>query len=621
MVHPWEEFYRLKQFLHNRFIDRLYLNFSKKIFSKDFKNIDDHGQIHSNSIECFTSVKNYHTYPFYNCKINLNKRINWRYDYKNKIESPLERHSKINKNDFETVGELKYAFEPSRFNFLPFYTIQFIKESNKKSYSPITHLKDWFEENPYLNSFNWKDGIEVGIRSINLCYSYLLLRDNDFLSNKEQTFTKNLLYLHFHFLKNHQSKYSSSNNHFISELIGLFVITSCFKFKGSEKWNRYSFKKLIDEFPNQFYKDGFSTEQTTCYHKDVLSQYGIFISFVKKRSTLHLPDDFLLRVHNAYEALEAFKITKNEFFQVGDNDNSIIVNDYCDHSTSEYESVINDGRIIFSKDLISTPDRRNYLLWNNEEMQVLKVVNDCYRSKKKIFTESGYALLNDNNFNVLFDFGILGFRFAAAHGHSDILSVQLYVNGIPFLCDTGTYQYHKKYIGWRNYFRGISAHNTVSINGMHHANPLSNMIWDSNPSGQLIDYKDSDHMQMAEGSYEFSNDQKHIRKTELRTGELVITDTIMAGMDDHYEIFFHLHPGCSVEMEHENEFRISHGDTGIQMVVSGNIRSEIISGDENIPLGWYSGKYDVLEPTNVIRLNGIIGKSGKAITETKIKLI
>lgn len=625
MVHPIEEIYRLKQFIQNSIIDRIISYYYNIMFSNKFDKL----KIKSNREILNVSLVQFETknidksiYEFYKCKINLNEKINWRYDYKNKIESPIKLHSKIDKNSFKEVGELKYALEPSRFNFLPFFALAFL-EKDEITYSPIQHIRDWSVSNPYLLSFNWKDGIEVGIRSINICYAYSLLNEyTSLLTEEDKHFISNLLYLHFNFLKNHLSKYSSSNNHFISELIGIYTITSFFSFKSSYKWRKYALHQLIKEFPNQFHKDGFSAEQSTCYHKDVLSQYSIFISLAQNRDSAYLSDNFMDSVKKAYEALIAFRICKNTYFQVGDNDNSLIMNDYTDPNYSEYESVINDYSIIFSKKYFNKPDKRNLLIWSSDKLNKYSVqcFNDTF-SQDKFLKDSGYFIHKGKYFSTIFDFGNLGFKYAAAHGHSDMLSFQLYVGNIPFFIDMGTYQYHEKDILWRNYFRGIHSHNTVAINNEHHSSILSSMIWNPISSARLLNYSFETNDSFCESDFKYSNNSKHNRVfTIKRDTEISIIDTISANQSSDFSIYFHLHPDCTINTVGNNIYEINNNDKRIILDISGEyFRNTIIDGNKILPLGWYSPSYDKIEPTKVIRIEGIINTIN--VIKTKIKII
>jgi len=625
MVHPWEEFYRIKQFIHNRIIDRYYAFRFRN--SSSFINNHDIVPTSTNkvSIDRFNFTgKDLNRYRFYKCSLNLNKKINWRYDYKNKIESPIKLHSKIDKNSFKEVGELKYTLEPSRFNFLPFYTLGFLKKESNITYSPLQHVKDWFEANPYLFSFNWKDGIEVGIRSINLCYTYSILNQNSSsFSEMDKRLMQHLIYLHFWFLKNHLSKYSSSNNHFISELIGLYVITSFFTFRSSEKWRDYSQKQLIKQFSRQFHKDGFSTEQSTCYHKDVLSQYSIFISLANYREDKFLTNDFLNKVEKAFESLIAFRVCENIYFQVGDNDNSFIINDYSDPKFSEYESILNDYSIIFNKPFFCNPDQRNFLIWPEEKTNNRALHrNETTTISDTLLEYSGYYIHKSKSFSTLFDFGGIGFKYGAAHGHSDMLSFQLYVQNKPFFTDMGTFQYHKKEIWWRNYFRGIHSHNTASINQKHHSHMMSNMIWDPISHAELLDHSLENDNLFCEAEFNFSKNNKHNRMLIISgCDEISIIDTIIANPSTNFSVYFHLHPDCLTQISNDTVFEITNAKNKIVLDISGDYsRLDTIEGDLSLPLGWYSSSYDRIEPTKVIRIQGTTNQSNCRI-QTNIKII
>jgi Heparinase II/III-like protein/Heparinase II/III N-terminus len=63
----------------------------------------------------------------------------------------------------------------------------------------------------------------------------------------------------------------------------------------------------------------------------------------------------------------------------------------------------------------------------------------------------------------LFDAGPLG---DGGHGHYDALSVEIAANGHPLLVDPGRYTYAENGDGWRHWFKGTAAHNTVCVDGL-----------------------------------------------------------------------------------------------------------------------------------------------------------
>ncbi len=89
------------------------------------------------------------------------------------------------------------------------------------------------------------------------------------------------------------------------------------------------------------------------------------------------------------------------------------------------------------------------------------------------FSIGGYAvqrsgwgdgrLAFENEWWALMDIGPIG---AGGHGHYDQLSVLLYANGSPLVVDPGRYTYEDEADGWRHYFKGTAAHNTVNVDGL-----------------------------------------------------------------------------------------------------------------------------------------------------------
>ena len=68
----------------------------------------------------------------------------------------------------------------------------------------------------------------------------------------------------------------------------------------------------------------------------------------------------------------------------------------------------------------------------------------------------------DERWSVL-DCGPIG---EGGHGHYDQLSVELMADGRPIVVDPGRYTYAEDDHGWRAWFKGTAAHNTVTVDGL-----------------------------------------------------------------------------------------------------------------------------------------------------------
>src|SRR5581483_11435539 len=76
---------------------------------------------------------------------------------------------------------------------------------------------------------------------------------------------------------------------------------------------------------------------------------------------------------------------------------------------------------------------------------------------------------------LLFDSGGMGLG-SGGHGHADALSFTWDIDDVPFLVDPGTFVYNRARL-WRNYFRGTSAHNTVTVDGLDQSLPGGTFSW------------------------------------------------------------------------------------------------------------------------------------------------
>jgi hypothetical protein len=100
------------------------------------------------------------------------------------------------------------------------------------------------------------------------------------------------------------------------------------------------------------------------------------------------------------------------------------------------------------------------------------------------FPNGGLVKAQSKGVSAIFDVGPLGKSPGYEHGHSDGLSVQLWIDDFPVLIDPGTYIYNGS-PGWRKYFKGSSAHNVLQFNGLDQSKPLGSFRWVSSPGISL----------------------------------------------------------------------------------------------------------------------------------------
>ncbi|WP_319525404.1 alginate lyase family protein [uncultured Desulfosarcina sp.] len=147
---------------------------------------------------------------------------------------------------------------------------------------------------------------------------------------------------------------------------------------------------------------------------------------------------------------------------------------------------------------------------------------------------SGYRILKTRHCELSVDAGPIGPAYLPAHGHCDMLSFVLMVDGDPYLVDTGvsTYETGPR----RQYERSTAAHNTVTMDGTEQSE-----IWGSFRVGRRakIDIlKDTSDQVIAQHNGFAS---VHRRRFSTRPQDITIEDWLLPGGKGIARFHFTLH--------------------------------------------------------------------------------
>lgn len=542
---------------------------------------------------------------------------NWRRDYLNNIDSELKYYFLIDKQNYNLFGDIKYVWELSRFYHLPILAINSVQNHDKELANKIQNqLKEWINQNPYLMTINWKSGIEIGIRLINWSISISILNKKGYLNESFKNIYRKSVFEHAYYLKFHLSKYSSANNHLIAELVGLMFAGHHLGNKIGDKWFDYAYNELAKQIDNQFMSDGGNREQAIHYHTLTLDLYQVAYKLLQNRGE-KISENLSERIEIAGDFLENYFKHLGANIEFGDSDSSFVLYNPFDKDFDHYESVITTSSIEFSdKRTILTKNKRidfrNQLFYSNKKLNKInyKQLKGEKSFSYKYLEDSGYFFIKNKKTKVVFDVGFLGMGKMAAHGHADALHVSLSMNNQPILVDPGTYQYHRKYEKWRNYFRSTAAHNTITINGMSQAELLGRMNWGKRYNVNIEEVYDSNDKFIAVASHDGYKSQKtdvfHRRRVIVnKESDVINIDDDLKGKEEfQYDFHLHFHPSVTDIELLSNMVVIK---TGKQKLVIENERfknAKLFYADKSIPLGWYSPNYDELIPTNTLKLQG-----------------
>lgn len=420
--------------------------------------------------------------------------IDWQVDFRSGYRwSEKCWYKKINLSPCIGV-DVKVPWELSRCQHL--VQIALAYESSRTNCSNLLfefkfQVLDFIAMNPLFMGVNWYCAMDVAIRASNWLYAFDIFNvkgvefDNEF-----KNVFSNSIYLHGKFIKrNLENIGSTSNNHYISDLVGLLFISSYLKQnKQIRKWNRFAITELKKEMSKQIYNDGTSFEASTCYHcLDLELFFHSTLMAIKKYCKLNkekcvdykaigeliFGQPYISKLYKMFDALCYLLKPNGTMPQIGDNDSGVLFN-FMGNENLNKTHLLSFGAVFFNEykwKIKEFKDEKNInlieLLFGEDGVKVWEKLpeNNLINIKSIKFEDSGWYVMRDNENYCIISCGPNGTNGIGGHAHNDKLSYELMINKKDIVIDPGTYTYialPKE----RNLFRSTLRHSTLILNGL-----------------------------------------------------------------------------------------------------------------------------------------------------------
>lgn len=221
------------------------------------------------------------------------------------------------------------------------------------------------------------------------------------------------------------------------------------------------------------------------------------------------------------------------------------------------------------------------------------------------FASAGYSVMRGQGSSgpsLIVDHGPLGLKPCYAHGHADALSVLLRHADEEFLVDPGTFAY-SGCPEWRAYFRGTSAHNTVTVDRLDQAVQETAFQWSSPYQARLVrgrELPDGRVVVIAvHDGYERRVGVRHWRGILYSPPDVwVIVDTLTGRGSHALELNWHLGYCPVPELD---GYRLQGRQSRLHLAVEGG-RVEVLRGCDNPVIGWRSPFYGRKEPLHTVHV-------------------
>jgi uncharacterized heparinase superfamily protein len=207
--------------------------------------------------------------------------------------------------------------------------------------------------------------------------------------------------------------------------------------------------------------------------------------------------------------------------------------------------------------------------------------------------------------HLIVDCAEVGMRGRGGHGHNDVLSFELFLNGINVVTDCGAYLYTASR-EWRNRFRSTAFHNTVQVddeelNRFLHPNELWRLRYDGVPAG--ISWQpgaEQDYFRGSHRGYErLSNPVVHTREILFHktVGGVALRDSFTGTGRHRFVWRFHLDPAVRPEPEADG-LRLAGSGPAVWLWPLGLPPTASL----RIEPGWVSPSYGTKLSTSVVVL-------------------
>ena len=451
--------------------------------------------------------------------------IDWHVDFKTGKHWPKEYYSKLHT---PKGADIKVPWELSRCQHLLWLGEAYLMTSNGKyAQEVIDEIHWWIDDNPLMYSVNWKCAMDVAFRAVNWMFALNMISEYE---GFDDTFTNDVsksLWQHAFFIRNNlERQIPYSNNHYLSDIVGLLYLGTLFdNTSRGRNWRRFALKEFYSEIRKQVLPSGVHYERSVSYHR-MMTEMLSYPVFMLQRTCEIIPDDVIEVLVKMYAYVSTYTKPNGLSPLIADNDDGrfvpFIIRDF------RYHNYLNDPKSV--ENIFVTTGFQPYF---------------CSKSKTEgshLFADAGIAVVRSASDYLFINNG--GYSkhpketqiIIGTHTHNDLLSFDYSLSGKDLIVDPGTFLYTSSKT-YRDAFRATAKHNTVVVDDEEQNDMVAPFYLQRNVCIQGLIQLGNDY----EGMYQTIKGQlTHRRRFQLTRGGLLISDHLTKhGSNHHAKLYFH----------------------------------------------------------------------------------
>ncbi len=500
-----------------------------------------------------------HRITVFGIAYDLGPQIDWQSDPRSKMRWPLEHYTRMPLR-LGQGADVRQVWELNRMYHLTTLGRAYALTGDERYAEEfLLQIAWWYEENPPRFGVNWTVAMEAAIRAVNIIAASQMFLDSVQMTDEAIELILKLLLAHGRFIRdNLEFSYRTASNHYLSDLIGLFVIAVTMPdLKQSREWVRYSAPRLLAEMDRQILGDGVDYEGSIAYHRFVLEIFATFFS-MSQSGGIDLPGRYWERLESMFDFVRCYLKPDGTAPMIGDSDDGRLIS-FKERAAVDHSYLMSIAAVLLENEAFKQSSRldEEAIWWFGEEgrqgFESLPVSEQEPRSQA--FSDAQIFVERAGDHYAIVDCGDHGALGRGSHAHSDALSIEVFAHGRTFLRDPGTFVYTASN-RWRNLFRSTACHNTVRVDEKEispfnedqlfalgpNVRPRVNM-WESTPERDVLDAEHDGYKRLAQPVM-----HRRIITFDKRELFWMIEDHFTGEGAHRFEFFFNFDSGLEVSI-------------------------------------------------------------------------
>jgi hypothetical protein len=408
------------------------------------------------------------------------------------------------------TGDCKVVWELSRHQFLVTLGLAFRATRQETYAGDFERLaRSWLLANPVGFGINWVSSLEAAMRIVSWSWSLHLFAASSRLPLSLAREIVAGIVAHASHIERYLSRHSSPNTHLTGEALGLFYAGVLFPLNPRAARLRSLGQEILEEQIHiQVLCDGTYFEQSTAYQRYTVEIYLHYL-ILAERNHIAVSAAVRERVQAMLDLLLAVRRPDGSMPSIGDADGGSLL-PLVPRSPDDARGLFAIAAAVFGRSdyAWAAGGLQPEVLWffgaeGLKHFEPLAPQPPTIASRS--FDSGGFAVMRSgwtrDAHHLVLDAGPLGCPITGAHGHADLLSVQVSPFGEPCIVDPGTYAYSAD-PNLRTHFRGTSAHSTVLVDGLGQAEPRGAFAWKQRPAAMLRAFRTEPSFDFADSSHE-----------------------------------------------------------------------------------------------------------------------